>query len=63
MELYTNKTKRPDMKTLTFAVDVLILEKCGKEIEEKQDHWFHILKEYGLQMNLDKTMTENFKEL
>jgi hypothetical protein len=45
------------MKTLTFAVDVLILEKCGKEIEEKQDHWFHVIKEYRLQINLDKTMT------
>lgn len=37
------------MKTLTFAVDMLISEKCGKEIEEKQDRWFCTLKEYVLQ--------------
>jgi hypothetical protein len=42
------------MKLLTFAVDMLILEKCGKEIKEEQDHLLHIIKKYGLQINLDK---------
>jgi uncharacterized protein YdeI (BOF family) len=43
--------------TLIFADNMLIFGKYEKEIEEKLNQWNFIIKEYGLRMNMDKTVT------
>jgi hypothetical protein len=51
------ENRRPDMKILISAEDVLIWGKDKKEIEEKLNQWNLIIKECGLRMNMDKTAT------
>jgi hypothetical protein len=49
------------MKTFIFADDALTGGKDENEIEDKLNEWTLIIKVYGLKMNVDKMVTEDFR--
>jgi hypothetical protein len=50
------KEKSGDLKALVYADDVLIWGNKIKVLEDKVNDWNNISKEFGLKINLDKTV-------
>jgi hypothetical protein len=50
------KEKTGDLKALIYADDVMIWGNNIKDLEDKVNEWSNISKEFGLKINLDKTL-------
>jgi hypothetical protein len=48
--------KVTDLQTFVYADDIMISGNNVKELEKRLDHWEKESKNYGLQMNLEKTI-------
>jgi hypothetical protein len=54
--------KGQGMKTLILEDKIMIWRKDGKQTEEKLNQRNLIIEEYELKLNMDKAVTEDFKE-
>jgi hypothetical protein len=50
------KEKTGDLKALVYADDVMIWRNNIKDLEDKVNEWSNTSKEFGLKINLDKTV-------
>jgi hypothetical protein len=50
------KEKTEDLKALEYADDVMIWGNNIKDLEDKVNEWCNISKEFGLKINLNKTV-------
>jgi hypothetical protein len=50
------KEKTGDLKALVYADDVMIWGNNIKDLADKVNEWSNISKEFGLKINLDKTV-------
>jgi hypothetical protein len=50
------KEKTRDLKALVYADDVKIWGNNIKDLEDKVNEWSNISREFGLKINLDKTV-------
>jgi type IV secretory pathway VirB4 component len=57
-----NEEKTGDLKALVYADDVLIWGNNIEELEDKVNEWSNISKEFGLKINLDKTVMLKTKQ-